>query len=373
MASILEEARNLMPGRGHSNWKQPERLEEAKQASLDFGGGKATGTAPKPGHKVKIKGKIWTVAKAKAQKGSFSGKTLYSITLKSPDGKATLEGTYTPSTGTIRLDKPGTLTKLGGHSYKIKQHDVKFIEAVAGAPGAFAMSDAEPPSFEDVKADLLHHVRNPSWEYPSWTLPKVGLDEGDMSKWKAAVSVFDKASDYATAAKAMKRMKAMAAGQDDSHYANAIAHRVSRLRKLKSKSEAVEGGLDEMSGASKPRTKKQVAWNQAFVTELEKLVGKTHSLDWSTINHLYHQRMSVKDAAHKIAKLSFGAKTSGPGFSFDAKHKREIKKAVKEAKGMGMDLAAATQVARFVVKRLSMVMSTPGAEEELTRLVKADF
>lgn len=51
-------------------------------------------------------------------------------------------------------------------------------ESIVGAPGAFAVSDAEPPSLEDMKADLIDRCRNPRWEYPSWALPKVKLDEG---------------------------------------------------------------------------------------------------------------------------------------------------------------------------------------------------
>lgn len=54
-------------------------------------------------------------------------------------------------------------------------------ESVAGAPGAFAVSDAEPPSLEDMKADLIDRVRRPRWEYPSWALPKVKLDEAYSS------------------------------------------------------------------------------------------------------------------------------------------------------------------------------------------------
>lgn len=51
-------------------------------------------------------------------------------------------------------------------------------ENIAGAPGAFAISDAKPRYVDDQMADLLDRVRNPRWEYPSWALPKVKLDEG---------------------------------------------------------------------------------------------------------------------------------------------------------------------------------------------------
>jgi len=126
-------------------------------------------------------------------------------------------------------------------NWKQPKRQAPVEESIAGVPGAFAVSDAEPPSFEDAKADLLDRVRNPRWEYPSWALPKVALDEEGMGpKWDSAVRAFDKARDYATAAKAMKQMKALAAGEDDSHYANAISHRLSRLRKLKAKQESVE-------------------------------------------------------------------------------------------------------------------------------------
>jgi len=64
-------------------------------------------------------------------------------------------------------------------------------ESVAGAPGAFAVSDAEPSTLEKMKADLIDRCRNPRWEYPSWALPKVELDEAElsalkMSKWDIA-------------------------------------------------------------------------------------------------------------------------------------------------------------------------------------------
>lgn len=55
-------------------------------------------------------------------------------------------------------------------------------EEIAGAPGAFANSDAKPTTLDAMKADLLDRVRNPRWEYPSWALPKVQLDEEGRSK-----------------------------------------------------------------------------------------------------------------------------------------------------------------------------------------------
>jgi len=55
-------------------------------------------------------------------------------------------------------------------------------ENIAGAPGAFAISDAPAPTVQDQMADLLDRVRNPRWEYPSWALPKVKLDEASSSK-----------------------------------------------------------------------------------------------------------------------------------------------------------------------------------------------
>ena len=54
-------------------------------------------------------------------------------------------------------------------------------ESVAGAAGPFAISDAPAPTMQDQVADLLDRVRNPRWEYPSWALPKVELDEVDES------------------------------------------------------------------------------------------------------------------------------------------------------------------------------------------------
>jgi len=104
-------------------------LEEAAQKSFDFGGGKATSTTPKPGSRVQLKGKIWTVTKATKQKGSFTGKDVYAIELEGPGGKK-LSGTYQPHSGALRLDPPGRLHSLGGHTYKVHQNDVKFIESV---------------------------------------------------------------------------------------------------------------------------------------------------------------------------------------------------------------------------------------------------
>lgn len=128
-------------------------------------------------------------------------------------------------------------------------------ESVAGAPGAFAISDAPPPTMQDQVADLLDRVRNPRWEYPSWALPKVALDEMGMS------------------------------------------------------------------GPSRPRNKKQMAWNQAVVKELEKLGVKTHSLDWHTINYLYHQNLNAEKAAYKVAKIASrkeGLDEEGRGAKWDA-------------------------------------------------------
>lgn len=53
-------------------------------------------------------------------------------------------------------------------------------ESVAGAPGAFAFTD-HPAYLDDQTADLLDRVHNPRWEYPTWALPKVQLDEGAES------------------------------------------------------------------------------------------------------------------------------------------------------------------------------------------------
>lgn len=205
MANLLEETRSLMPGKARSEWSLTEHggsVGEAKMSPADrwqkliadFDKAQDYATAKK----------LMTQIKRMTQK----------LMVDDPLRKGMR---HYMNAETLRY---GKLRRLKNK-----------VEAVAGAPGAFAVSDAEPPSFEDAKADLLHHVRNPSWEYPSWALPKVALDEG----WDAVISIFDKAKDYATAAKAMKQLKALAAGEDDSHYANAIAHRVPRLRKLKAR------------------------------------------------------------------------------------------------------------------------------------------
>lgn len=75
-------------------------------------------------------------------------------------------------------DKPPlkyTILTVDGRDYK---HDPNWKkESITGVPGAFAISDAPAPTPQDQVADLLDRVRNPRWEYPSWALPKVKLDE----------------------------------------------------------------------------------------------------------------------------------------------------------------------------------------------------
>ena len=55
-------------------------------------------------------------------------------------------------------------------------------ESIVGAAGPFAISDAPAPTPQEQVADLLDRVRSPRWEYPSWALPKVKLDEAG-AKW----------------------------------------------------------------------------------------------------------------------------------------------------------------------------------------------
>lgn len=91
-----------------------------------------------------------------------------------------LESLYRSLPTLKKADLSSSERRAANVLYKILAHarsTRRFDEYVAGAPGAFAVSDAEPPSFEDMKADLLDRVRNPRWEYPTWALPKVKLDE----------------------------------------------------------------------------------------------------------------------------------------------------------------------------------------------------
>jgi hypothetical protein len=103
---------------------------------------------------------------------------------------STIHALEDPAKDVVRLTKMGqkvvaALKKRGLSAVQVVK------ESVAGAPGAFAISDAEPPSLEAMKADLIDRCRNPRWEYPSWALPKVKLDEAElsalkMSKWDIA-------------------------------------------------------------------------------------------------------------------------------------------------------------------------------------------
>jgi len=125
----LAKTKALLKKAGAKVESSEEDMDEAKQQGLDFGGGKATSTEPKPGSRIKIKGKIWTVTKSKKSTGAFGGKAIYSIELDGPGGKK-LRGTYQPHSGALRLDPPGTLTRLGGHISTVHQNDMKFIESV---------------------------------------------------------------------------------------------------------------------------------------------------------------------------------------------------------------------------------------------------
>lgn len=62
-------------------------------------------------------------------------------------------------------------------------------ESVAGAPGAFASSDGPEPTLDGQVAELLDMVRNPTWEYPKWALPKVALDESMSSAQRKVLSL----------------------------------------------------------------------------------------------------------------------------------------------------------------------------------------
>ena len=93
---------------------------------------------------------------------------------------STIHALEDPAKDVVRLTKMGqkvvaALKKRGLSAVQVVK------ESVAGAPGAFAVSDAEPPSLEAMKADLIDRVRNPRWEYPSWALPKVQLDEENIT------------------------------------------------------------------------------------------------------------------------------------------------------------------------------------------------
>lgn len=56
-----------------------------------------------------------------------------------------------------------------------------------GAPGPFAVSD-NPPSIQDMVDTVREQIKNPSWTYPSWALPKVQLDESLPPAQRKALS-----------------------------------------------------------------------------------------------------------------------------------------------------------------------------------------
>ena len=137
MASLLEDTSNLMPGRSRKHWS----LDEAKAVG---------------------KGQKGLLAIAQQHEGQWVG--LSDVTYRD-----------VPVHFGQLMKAASALAKKG--MIEFKDNKFRLAEDVAGAPGAFAVSDAEPPSLEAMKADLIDRVRNPRWEYPSWALPKVNLDE----------------------------------------------------------------------------------------------------------------------------------------------------------------------------------------------------
>jgi hypothetical protein len=277
MTNLLEESRNLMPGRGHANWN----LNEAKAVGKGQQGllriaqeskGRWTGLSDVTYRDVPVHfAQLMKAAEALAKKGLIDYQDnrfrLKESVAGAPDEALAISEALQIRQATHRGKAGFSLSgKVAGYAHPVRiftrtrkaAEQVREIykgakgslsaadhekingllmgEGIVGAAGPFAISDAPKPTLQDMKADLIDRCRRPRWEYPSWALPKVALDEEGMgAEWDAAVSAFDKARDYATAAKAMKRLKAMAAGQDDSHYANAISHRTSRLKKLKAR------------------------------------------------------------------------------------------------------------------------------------------
>lgn len=73
--------------------------------------------------------------------------------------------------------KPPSAARGVGKPLRLPKAAVPLKESVAGAPGAFASSDGPEPTLHGQVAELLDMVRNPTWEYPKWALPRVELDE----------------------------------------------------------------------------------------------------------------------------------------------------------------------------------------------------
>jgi len=234
MANLLEESRNLMPGKGRSHWSMNESSLDWKSAAkklLAKRTGKRqhdlhyraylraiiSGDTAQATHMVqnfpaakkaraelidlagmgegmeegthtpsdlaalakKAEGKI--DAKVRVSESSFTAKRGgCTVTVSLAKGKGQRGVLVTCGKKAVRLGAKGELTRLADNVAATVNRMLRAsTESVAGAPGAFAISDAEPPSLEAMKADLIDRCRNPRWEYPAWALPKVQLDEDD--------------------------------------------------------------------------------------------------------------------------------------------------------------------------------------------------
>jgi hypothetical protein len=193
MPNLLEETRNLMPGRAKSNWSLTEaRKAESVDEAIKVDPESVASLAQriKPGTKLRLR----RLAIYATSVGTTERETVKVVKEAKLDGdklKLKFEKTKVKY-GDTSVFRPFTLRVSRMHGFEVTSIGVgkplryelvdvdgksPFGESVAGAPGAFAISDAEPPSLEAMKADLIDRVRSPRWEYPSWALPKVKLDE----------------------------------------------------------------------------------------------------------------------------------------------------------------------------------------------------
>lgn len=162
--TIPEESLDLMPGRGRSHWKV-EGYTDPRMPSAALIKSLRQRLMMFPNTKIKLLRK------------QHSGYALRVTGLSSAE--ADVLGRWMDKQGLTFLGMdPEDVRKLSktprfqGDTVAGDFHVREKGEDIAGAPGAFAVSD-DPTAVDD----LVDRCRNPSWEYPSWALSKVQLDE----------------------------------------------------------------------------------------------------------------------------------------------------------------------------------------------------
>lgn len=86
------------------------------------------------------------------------------------------ELSYAFQGGSAKIEKYLASLVKQGKLKKVRKGRKMLYSLAEGAPGPFAVSD-NPPTIQDQIDAVREQIRNPSWTYPSWALPKVQLDE----------------------------------------------------------------------------------------------------------------------------------------------------------------------------------------------------